>query len=87
MKKKLNLIDIAVGVLAGGGVASKLDYTFNSPWKQTDIVSTLGFRIATIVIGCFVCDKCADWSYNTRNLFNKVYKDLASEKYASPKED
>ena len=87
MKKKVKLIDIAIGSLAGAGVFGKLNWTFNSPWKQTDLVSTVGFGVASFIAGAIVSDKCTKWATETRETLSEFFsKRIVIERYASPKE-
>lgn len=76
--KKISLFDVAIGSLAATGVVSKLNYFFNSSWKQTDLISTIGFGIASIIAGCVIGQKCAEFSAETREKIEFC-------KYASPK--
>lgn len=85
--KKWNLFDVAVGSLAGTGVWGKLHNIFNNRYMQTDLITTVGFEIASMIAGAVISVKCTDWCTNERGMLCRFYERLTSDKYASPKED
>ena len=50
----------------------------------TDLLSTVGFAIASFIAGSIITVKCTYWSADTRRMLSNIKIEVVKEKYAQP---